>query len=518
VNAAAEALTGGAPPVAYRSRGALLVAGPAAVARACAARLAGPLRCTLLLDDEEPARDELGGRLEAVEGHLGAFRVEAWLHGEGRAVDLAERAGEAGGFDLVLDLNEMPCLERSVPPPGYFAPANEAALEEALAALPELVGEFDKPRYFHYDASLCAHGDSGQTGCTHCLAACGAQAIRSAGDTIRIDPYLCQGCGACSTACPTGAVSYDYPGRARLVETLRRQVHAARAQTDAVTVLLHDGETPPAPANEALVALELEDCASAGIEVWLAALAFGAGRVLIGHGPGLPAESRRVLDEQLGYARAILDGLQLPAASLARIDSSDTEALERALAGAVASPLAAMAEFAGLDDKRAQLRLAIAHLHRASGSPATETPLPAGAPFGAIAVDREACTLCMTCAGVCPAQALQAGGEQPALRFIEQNCVQCGLCESACPEDAIALQPRLLFDEDAARGPRTLNQAETFACIACGKPFATAKMIETILGRLADHWMFQDERARERLKMCEDCRVRDAAAGGASGP
>jgi len=254
------------------------------------------------------------------------------------------------------------------------------------------------------------------------------------------------------------------------------------------------------------------------MEVWLAALAFGAGRVLIGHGPGLPAESRRVLDEQLGYARAILDGLQLPAASLARIDSSDTEALERALAGAVASPLAAMAEFAGLDDKRAQLRLAIAHLHRASGSPATETPLPAGAPFGAIAVDREACTLCMTCAGVCPAQALQAGGEQPALRFIEQNCVQCGLCESACPEDAIALQPRLLFDEDAARGPRTLNQAETFACIACGKPFATAKMIETILGRLADHWMFQDERARERLKMCEDCRVRDAAAGGASGP
>ena len=52
-------------------------------------------------------------------------------------------------------------------------------------------------------------------------------------------------------------------------------------------------------------------------------------------------------------------------------------------------------------------------------------------------MDREACTLCMACASVCPAGAINAGGELPRLDFIELNCVQCGLCESACPEDAI---------------------------------------------------------------------------------
>ncbi|MEY4662626.1 MAG: Electron transport complex subunit RsxB, partial [Pseudomonadota bacterium] len=40
------------------------------------------------------------------------------------------------------------------------------------------------------------------------------------------------------------------------------------------------------------------------------------------------------------------------------------------------------------------------------------------------------------------------------------------------------------------------------------KPFGTLKGIETMLGRLAGHSMFQGP-ALERLKMCGDCRVVD---------
>ena len=96
--------------------------------------------------------------------------------------------------------------------------------------------------------------------------------------------------------------------------------------------------------------------------------------------------------------------------------------------------------------------------------------------------------------------------------------MQCGLCESACPEDAIALQPRMLFDTDARQRARVLHEEEPFKCIVCGRPFATASMIDRMMGKLQGHWMFQDEAATRRLKMCENCRIVDVARAELEGP
>src|SRR5690606_27396150 len=68
-----------------------------------------------------------------------------------------------------------------------------------------------KPRYVAFDAGLCAHGRSRKTGCSNCIEACAAEAIRSAGDVVEVDPWLCKGCGSCSTVCPSGALSFQYP-------------------------------------------------------------------------------------------------------------------------------------------------------------------------------------------------------------------------------------------------------------------------------------------------------------------
>ena len=146
-------------------------------------------------------------------------------------------------------------------------------------------------------------------------------------------------------------------------------------------------------------------------------------------------------------------------------------------------------------------------------TPQKEIALAAGAPYGALQINRQACTLCLACVGACPEKALLDSKELPQLRFVEANCVQCGLCLNTCPEDAIRLVPRLLLTKEW-KSPQVLNEAEVFNCIRCGKPLGTRPMMEKMLASLAGHSMFSQPGALDRLKMCADRRVVDMTKTG----
>jgi ferredoxin len=173
-----------------------------------------------------------------------------------------------------------------------------------------------------------------------------------------------------------------------------------------------------------------------------------------------------------------------------------------------AATVAKAATFNLSQEKRTTLDFAIAHLADGLGRDREieEIKLAAGAPFGALAVNTATCTLCKACIGACPEAALLDSPETPSLRFIERNCVQCGLCAQTCPEDAIELIPRLLLGA-RAKEPVTLNEAQPFNCVRCGKPFGTRQMVQNMLGKLSGHSMFAG--GLQRLQMCGDCRVVD---------
>src|SRR6185436_21107308 len=156
---------------------------------------------------------------------------------------------------------------------------------------------------------------------------------------------------------------------------------------------------------------------------------------------------------------------------------------------APAKTVAKAASFNLSPEKRTSLDFALSHLAR---NEEKTIPLAAGAPFGALTVNKQTCTLCKACIGACPESALIDATETPALRFIERNCVQCGLCANTCPEDAIGLVPRLAIGAQA-KEPVTLNEAEPFHCVRCAKPFGTKVMVDNMLGKLAAHSMYAGE-------------------------
>jgi ferredoxin len=164
--------------------------------------------------------------------------------------------------------------------------------------------------------------------------------------------------------------------------------------------------------------------------------------------------------------------------------------------------------FAPTPEKRTTIGLALEHLALHAPVPQKTIPLPKGAPFGAIAINADTCTMCLACVGSCPEAAILDNMEAPQVRFIESKCVQCGICATTCPEHAITLTPRLDLTP-GAKAPRVLNEAAIFKCIVCGKPLGTDKMIATMLGKLSGHSMFAAPGALDRLKMCADCRVVD---------
>ena len=451
------------------------------------------------------------------------------------AIDFARQAPpRKERFDLVLDLSRQPLIRVPDLPQGYAAPGADP-LEQALAAqkLGALVGEFSKPRFTQYRERICAHSRSGKTGCTQCLDVCSTGAISADGDHVRVEPHLCAGCGGCATVCPSGAMTYAYPPVPDLGTRLKTllSVYREAAGKDAC-VLLHDAEagrnalrsvgkragfgTRGLGAKGAgrglparVIPVECFHIASIGIDLLLGAVCYGASQVALLATGREPEGYIAALKKQMTFAEAVLQGLGYAGIHFLVIDAAELEKnlWDLTPATGVKKPAA----FNLSTEKRTSLDFSFDFLLKDSESKKRELVLPAGAPFGAITVDKETCTLCKACISACPEAALLDSPEAPLLRFIERNCVQCGLCEETCPEDAIHLVPRLLLG-GRAKEAATLNEAEPFNCLKCGKPFGTRRMVENMTGKLAAHSMFAGGTALKRLQMCGDCRVIDMAS------
>lgn len=581
----AAAMSGGAdmprpPSLRVRVGSTVLVAADSPAGVSLARRLDELTRPMLILDERSSAFDAQPlhplpvkanwGRVVAVEGSLGAFRVTverqqpidlraciacqrcvpvchtaAITRALRLRLELCDRCGDcltacAGVGAIRIPRTERELIEaaqvvvvtENPTPPGprrtghhHLVRPEAADLDRVAWKVATLTGEFQRPQYVVYEPSTCAGGAAGRQACGRCLPACPYHAVRrDPREPLRVtvDQLACEGCGACVAVCPTGALAFTEPPPAALGQRLRALlaprpgveqpplVVAFHCPSEGAAALAEAGRGQaryPAAVLPVPMAC-LRHVADADV---LQAFRYGAAGVALLGCAACPHGERELLIDRLDLVGRILEALGLGRHRVHVITGTPEEtlgALTHFAASLPPSPVAWDGSAAGTLVAREAVAEALGMLMSATGREPGRLSIPPSAPYAFPDVQAEGCTLCRTCVNVCPTHAFRFDEARPALELRQVACVNCGLCAAACPEGVITLRPELFLDRSALDWV-TVVEDEPVRCVRCAAPFGTRRALEAVEARVLRLASLGDTFAgprRSLLRMCPNCR------------
>ncbi|EAL3919607.1 4Fe-4S dicluster domain-containing protein [Campylobacter upsaliensis] len=396
-------------------------------------------------------------------------------------------------FDILLYEKERQDFKRQS---GCYDLANFKDERELLSFLQSKSPNYHFKTFITYNSSVCQYHKRRSEHCAKCAEICPTTAILK-DDEERILEFSqidCLGCGGCVSVCPSGSLDYAPMNRDSFfkmldfVEGSKICIIPKKMPLEHLNLRLGEGVLP----------FMIEG------EKWLSNLHFLS--LLQASGANLVFYTdfvSRGSAEAIGLLNAVFER---KFGKKAIFVASDEKELENALT---------KLEFIeGLNfsfhnhtlTNRENFAVRLRHLIADENLGVVESG--EWLRYGDLRLNVDTCTLCLACVGACNVGALVADSKENALKFNPSLCTTCGYCEASCAEkDTLKLERSGLRLEKSYFDFRTLTKDELFACVECGKEFATKKAVEKIASLMRDKFA-NDEAKLKSLYCCAECKAK----------
>jgi ferredoxin len=467
--------------------------------------------------------------LVGVEGRLGNFQITL-------EPDSKTNGGTQNRFSLVAD--QLVVLTKA-PPSGVkrrtgihlLSSTESKILEETATQVRELVGHFHKPVHLTYDQDICAGGDKGIETCGHCISYCPYDAISRQTENrlrIQVDHLTCEGCGACVSACPTSALQFTEPSPQEIYARMAALLESSKEKQGNVeppVIVFHCEEMGrkvletageiPLPYSSGVLPVEVPCLRYVSESNMLAAFSLGAAGVGLLGCENCPNGERELLYQKYDFTKLVLHNFELGQERV-RIVTVE-EGMEADAIGSVNefvsqlsdAPLAPSWSTPRQTGNREIMAEVLESFLEQTGKEPGTMKLSPDLPFALAEVEESGCTLCRSCANVCPTNAFKFDEESNSLYFKHINCVGCGLCEQVCPENVVTLRSELFLEKPTLDYKKVVED-EMINCSKCEKPYINRRALEAVESKLFEIESLKNTFSGNRkniLRMCPDCRT-----------
>jgi MinD superfamily P-loop ATPase len=376
---------------------------------------------------------------------------------------------------------------------GTFDP-NLSSIEEIIKTLKQNINSYSYKKFTTYNQNICQYHGRREEICSKCEEVCPTVAITKDDKTktLAFSQIDCHGCGGCVSVCPSGAIDYAPSNKEALFEMSKfyKDTHPLvipqKMSMQTLEVSLKEDILPFAIEGEKFLHestfLTLLQMSGSQVVFYSDFLSKGT------------KDSIRILNDiyQKRYSKDAI------------IVAMNKEELEEAIKEV------SFIENSYFNFNQEGLNKREIFSHRLQKIVGNDNlgivQTGEHVHYGKVEVNEVNCTLCLVCVGACNVGALIADAKDNTLRLNPSICTSCGYCEVSCPEkdcltikrDIIELEPNWFKDN-------VLAQDKLFACVECGKEFATTKSIEKIASIMGP--IFASDPVKHRsLYCCADCK------------
>ncbi len=418
--------------------------------------------------------------VKSIDGHIGNLTVI--VDDEGKDVEL--NVSQIVWFDAKIE-----GMKQS----GCFDP-NLSSVDEVITTIKENTNSYSYKKITTYDKTICQYDSRREVICSKCEEVCPSVAITKDDETktLTFSQVDCHGCGGCVSVCPSGAIDYTPTSRESIYE---------------ISKFYKDTHPLIIPQKMTMQNLEVElkeNILPFGIEgekfldeTTLLTIAQMSGSQIVFYTDFISKGSGDAI-------RIVNDIYQAKYGKDAIIVAMNEEELIQAIQNVD------FIENSYFNFNQDGLRKREAFSHRVQKIVGNENlgEVKTGehVHYGLVKVNQDKCTLCLVCVGACNVDALQADAKDNTLRINPSLCTSCGYCEVSCPEsDCLTIERDVIKLEPMWFKENVLAQDSLFACVECGKEFATTKSVEKIAAMMGP--IFANDPVKERsLYCCADCK------------